>query len=147
MTYALIDAAFLAAAAVLAFLLRLGRQPFAAPAPGLKDTPLRHGVWVPAIVAGAALLALTAVFDNAMIAAGLFGYSPETLLGPAVGLAPLEDFAYPLAAAILLPVLWRRLSPAGRRQPGEAAVPAHRHPDRRVPSRSRRGTLTAGDER
>lgn len=63
------------------------------------------------------LWALTAVFDNAMIASGLFDYGHESLGGVYVGLAPLEDFAYPLGAAILLPALWLILT-APRRRPG-----------------------------
>lgn len=54
----------------------------------------------------AVVLVLTAVFDNLMIAAGLFTYSPEHTSGVSVGLAPLEDFAYPVAAVLLLPSLW-----------------------------------------
>ncbi len=50
--------------------------------------------------------AFTAVFDSLMIAAGLFTYAPEHLLGARVGLAPVEDFAYVLVAATLLPALW-----------------------------------------
>lgn len=61
------------------------------------------------ITAGA-LFVLTAVFDNVMIGMGLFHYSPEHLTGLRIGLAPLEDFAYPLAAALLLPSLWTVLS-------------------------------------
>ncbi|KQZ22702.1 lycopene cyclase domain-containing protein [Microbacterium sp. Root553] len=53
-----------------------------------------------------ALVILTAVFDTLMIATGLFHYSPAHLLGVHIGLAPLEDFAYPIAGAILLPALW-----------------------------------------
>lgn len=60
-------------------------------------------------VTAAALLILTAVFDTVMIAAGFFHYPEEQLLGVHVGLAPLEDFAYPLAAAALLPVVWHIL--------------------------------------
>jgi len=60
----------------------------------------------------AVLLVLTAVFDNAMIASGLFDYAGHALAGARVGLAPLEDFAYPLGAALLLPALWLLL--AGR---------------------------------
>lgn len=54
----------------------------------------------------AVLLLLTAVFDTIMIGTGLFHYSEEHLLGVHIGLAPLEDFAYPLAGAVLLPSLW-----------------------------------------
>jgi lycopene cyclase domain-containing protein len=69
-------------------------------------------------ITAAALLVLTAIFDNVMIGAGLFHYSPEHLTGLRIGLAPLEDFAYPLAAALLLPSLWTVL---GRRHRTDAA--------------------------
>ncbi|HRN30155.1 MAG TPA: lycopene cyclase domain-containing protein [Terrimesophilobacter sp.] len=59
---------------------------------------------------------LTAVFDSLMIAAELFYYSPEHLAGLHLGLAPIEDFAYPLAAALGLPALWWVLT---RRKEGE----------------------------
>ena len=52
------------------------------------------------------LFVLTAAFDTAMIASGLFHYAQDPLLGLHVGLAPIEDFAYPLAGALLLPALW-----------------------------------------
>lgn len=52
------------------------------------------------------LLVLTAIFDNIMIRLGLVGYDPGTLLGWFVGVAPIEDFAYPVAALVLLPALW-----------------------------------------
>ncbi|MBO9625856.1 MAG: lycopene cyclase domain-containing protein [Microbacterium sp.] len=55
------------------------------------------------------LFSLTAVFDSLMIAAGLFHYAPGLLLGVTVWLAPVEDFAYPLAGAVLLPALWALL--------------------------------------
>lgn len=72
------------------------------------------------------LVVLTAVFDTVMIATGLFHYSPEHLLGVHIGLAPLEDFAYPIAGAILLPALWaslraRRRAQVGRRSDAEDA--------------------------
>ena len=51
------------------------------------------------------MLVLTAVFDNVMIAAGLFDYGEQTLLGLYLGRAPVEDFLYPLAAVILMPAL------------------------------------------
>ena len=67
------------------------------------------------LVGVSALLVLTAVFDNVMIGSGLFDYSSETLAGPRVGLAPLEDFAYPLGGAILLPSAWVLLAPRPRK--------------------------------
>lgn len=54
----------------------------------------------------AVLLVLTAVFDNAMIASGLFDYGQQSLLGPRVGLAPLEDFSYPVSVVLCAPALW-----------------------------------------
>jgi lycopene cyclase domain-containing protein len=64
----------------------------------------------------AVVLVLTAVFDNLMIAAGLFTYSPDHTSGVSVGLAPLEDFAYPVAAVLLLPSLWILLGERAERR-------------------------------
>lgn len=55
------------------------------------------------------MLTLTAVFDTIMIASDLFHYAGPQLLGVHIGLAPIEDFAYPLAGALLLPALWAAL--------------------------------------
>ncbi|MDF2508285.1 MAG: lycopene e-cyclase isoprenoid transferase [Microbacterium sp.] len=66
------------------------------------------------------LFLLTAVFDTVMIASGLFHYAEAPLLGLHIGLAPIEDFAYPLAGAMLLPALWAALR--GRRRAREAAT-------------------------
>ena len=52
------------------------------------------------------LFVLTAIFDNLMIAAGIMTYTDQNISGVQVGLAPLEDFAYPLAGVLLLPGLW-----------------------------------------
>ncbi|ROQ39982.1 lycopene cyclase domain-containing protein [Frondihabitans sp. PhB188] len=52
------------------------------------------------------LLVMTAVFDNVMIGIGLVGYDSGKISGVFVGIAPLEDFAYAVAALVLLPSLW-----------------------------------------
>jgi len=49
------------------------------------------------------LMVLTAVFDSVMIAADLFRFDESALTGIRIGLAPLEDFAWPIAAGILIP--------------------------------------------
>ncbi|MEU1970184.1 lycopene cyclase domain-containing protein [Microbacterium sp. NPDC019599] len=54
---------------------------------------------------------LTAVFDSLMIAAGLFTYPGELISGVRIGLAPLEDFAYPVCAAFLVPAVFTLLAP------------------------------------
>ena len=61
----------------------------------------------------AVLLVLTAIFDNLMIRADLFGYGEAQRLGPQVGLMPVEDLFYPLFAALVVPALW----PGKRRSP------------------------------
>ena len=94
MTYWALNAVFLLpAAAVLVFALLRRRR-------AGKDLPA--ALALTAVV----LLILTAVFDNVMIAAGLFWYNPERISGAFIGSAPLEDFAYALAAVLLLPALW-----------------------------------------
>ncbi|MFC5930116.1 lycopene cyclase domain-containing protein [Cryobacterium melibiosiphilum] len=113
MTYLALNAVFMAVAAAVAAVAvwrRRGRQ-------------TGRGA---ASVAVALLIVmlLTAVFDNVMIAAGLFTYEPGLISGLAVGLAPIEDFAYPVAAALLLPALWSLLggpSPTRGRPRAEAA--------------------------
>ncbi|MFC6152107.1 lycopene cyclase domain-containing protein [Nocardioides yefusunii] len=92
MTYAGLVALFLAASAVpfvaAVLLRRPGRRWWAAQ--GL--TLLALGV-------------LTAVFDSLMIAADLFRYEESHLSGLHVWLAPVEDFAWPLAAVMVVPSL------------------------------------------
>jgi len=70
--------------------------------------------WLCTGAVAAVLLVLTAVFDSLMIAADLFRFDQERLLGWHVGLAPVEDFAWPLASALALPALWTLLAPRER---------------------------------
>ena len=68
---------------------------------------------VPILLTVLALCVLTAVFDTLMIAADLYVYAEDKILGVYVWGAPLEDFAYAIAAAVGMPVLWTVL---GRRR-------------------------------
>jgi lycopene cyclase domain-containing protein len=68
---------------------------------------------VPILVTVLILCVLTAVFDTLMIAADLYVFDPDKILGVYVWGAPLEDFAYAIAAAVGMPVLWTVL---GRRK-------------------------------
>lgn len=78
----------------------------------------------PIAVTAVVMLALTAVFDTAMIGAGLYTYSADRILGLRVASAPIEDFAYPLAAVVAMPALWTALGRrAGRRSRGSADAP------------------------
>jgi lycopene cyclase domain-containing protein len=67
--------------------------------------------WVCTGAVTALLLVLTAVFDSLMIAADLFRFDEDRLLGWHVVLAPVEDFAWPVASALALPALWLLLGP------------------------------------
>ena len=91
MTYLLLSAAFLVVAAVIA-------------AAGWHRGPRGHGRAV--LLSALVLVALTIAFDSIMIATGLFDYADAHISGVRVGLAPLEDLAYPIAGVLLLSGLW-----------------------------------------
>jgi lycopene cyclase domain-containing protein len=94
-TYWLVNAPFLLASIlVLAAAFALRARP--------KATP-----W---LVAGAVMMVLTAVFDNAIIGFGLVDYDEALISGLRVGFAPVEDFAYTLAAMLMIPALWHILA-------------------------------------
>ncbi|MHA7177886.1 lycopene cyclase domain-containing protein [Arthrobacter sp. Sr24] len=102
MNFAQLNAIFLAVAAVV-FLAGLWRS-------------RSKGAMVVATVATVVVLfVLTVIFDNVMIASGLFDYAGHTLNGLRVGLAPIEDFAYPLGGALLLSGLWILFISKGKR--------------------------------
>lgn len=102
MTYWALNAIFLAMVAVLVIVGLVARR-----------TPNWRAVGITLAV----VLVMTAIFDNIMISVGLVAYSPERISGVFIGVAPLEDFAYAVAAVIGLPALWALLSP---RRPGAA---------------------------
>ena len=105
MTYWALNAWFLAVVAVVALLavVRLDRRRVN----GSRSAGLTAGTWLLAVGGGlVVLLLMTALFDNIMIGIGLVGYDPALISGAFIGIAPLEDFAYAIAAAVLLPSLW-----------------------------------------
>jgi lycopene cyclase domain-containing protein len=68
----------------------------------------------PVICTIAHLGILTLVFDTLMIRVGLYVFDPAKIVGIYLWGAPLEDFAYAIAAGIAMPVLWTALGrPAG----------------------------------
>lgn len=98
MTYWALNAVFLGVVAAVALAAVLSRR-----APRWASIALVMGI----------VLVMTAVFDNLMIGVGLVGYADDKISGAFIGIAPLEDFAYAIAAVILLPSLWCLLAPAG----------------------------------
>ena len=100
MTYWALNAVFLAVVAVVALAAVLARR-----------SPSWRGIALATIP----LVILTAVFDNVLVATGIVGYDEGLISGAKIGVAPLEDFAYTIAALVLLPSLWSVLAP--RRDP------------------------------
>lgn len=120
MTYWLINIPFLLVAAGFTVwgAARAGR-------PGLVGRRRFWAVWSGTT---AILLVLTAIFDNVMIASGLFTYTDENISGLRLGLMPVEDFTYSLAAAwILVPLLLTG--------PGRGAAPRRATGGRDAPHR------------
>jgi lycopene cyclase domain-containing protein len=69
--------------------------------------------WRTTVTVALVLVVLTAVFDSIMISFDLFRYDTAALLGLRVARVPIEDFAWPVAAALVLPALWALLGRRG----------------------------------
>jgi lycopene cyclase domain-containing protein len=96
MTYTALAAALVAASLVAAL----------AGARRLPDARARGRHWAAVGVVAVMLLILTAVFDNVMIAAGLYEFGVNSTIGITLGLVPIEDFSYTLACALGIPGVW-----------------------------------------
>jgi lycopene cyclase domain-containing protein len=94
MTYWLINIPFLVAAGLVC-----------AAAIALRKAPAARAL----LIAAGAMVLLTAVFDNAIIGFGLVDYDEALISGPRIGFAPVEDFAYTVAALLIIPALWHLL--------------------------------------
>jgi lycopene cyclase domain-containing protein len=66
-------------------------------------------VWKVILAATAALLILTVVFDNLIIASGIVAYDVSRISGLYIGKAPIEDFAYAIGASLLVPYIWEKM--------------------------------------
>ncbi|WP_022892194.1 lycopene cyclase domain-containing protein [Agromyces subbeticus] len=91
MTYLLLSIGFVVVAIVVAAI-------------GWRHAPRGHGRAV--LLTMLVLVVLTVAFDSIMIATGLFGYADEHISGLRLGLAPIEDLAYPIAGVLLLSGVW-----------------------------------------
>lgn len=69
----------------------------------------------PQLRAAVLLTVLTVVFDSLIIYFGVVAYTPGKWLGITLWRAPIEDFAYALAAVVLVPALWHYFSPKKER--------------------------------
>lgn len=99
MTYWSLNAIFLAAVAVVAAIAIFTRR-----------APSWRAVGLSAIV----VLIMTVVFDNVLVGLGIVGYTPDRISGVLIGVAPLEDLSYAVAALVLLPCLWTLLGARSR---------------------------------
>ena len=91
MTYLLVNTAFIALAALVA-------------------APLLWGARMRALTLTLlALLGVTAIGDNLIIAFDIVAYDSDKIVGLMIGLAPIEDFAYSVVAAALVPGIWLAL--------------------------------------
>ena len=116
-TYALLAVPFLATAALVA----VAAGAVAARRRGAGGR--RVGI-VSAVVAGAVLLVMTGVFNNVIVGLGIVAYDPALVSGARIGLFPVEDLAYSVGAALLLPSCWVLLErPVRSERPGQ---PTHR---------------------
>lgn len=52
---------------------------------------------------------MTTIGDSVIIGLGIVSYDPHKIMGLYIGLVPIEDFFYPLAAAIIIPTIWNGL--------------------------------------
>lgn len=106
MTYLLISLPFVLVAVVAAWAARP------------RTTAAGRRRLIATSIAAGVLVVLTAVFDSVIVATGIVAYDDGRRSGLTVGLAPVEDFLYPLAGVLLLPAVWtlvtRRTEPATR---------------------------------
>jgi len=98
MTYWVLNSLFLGGVAVIAIAAVASR---------------RAPRWLAVLIGGGILVIATVIFDNVIIAVGIVDYDRGQISGVYIGSAPVEDFAYAVAAIVLLPCLWTLL-PARR---------------------------------
>jgi lycopene cyclase domain-containing protein len=141
-TYWAVNAVFLAIVAVVGVLALVtaavrGRAARASSSPA-ASTRRRREVVLGAGIATGVLLVMTAVFDNVMIGIGLVGYDASRISGVFMGIAPLEDFAYAVAALVLLPSVWVLLGgPKTPRAPEAPRAPAASTPTKQTAKEAR----------
>ncbi len=106
MTYWLLNLAFLAVVALVALAAFVAH---------------RSPRWRLVGLAAIPLVILTAVFDNVLVGVGIVSYDPHRISGVHLGVAPIEDFAYAIAAVVLLPCLWSLLTSRSATRSAETA--------------------------
>jgi lycopene cyclase domain-containing protein len=98
-----------------------------------RATRGRRIALVTGAVAGIVLLAMTVVFNNVIVTLQIVAYDPARILGVRVGAFPIEDLAYAVGAAFLLPALWVLFDRTGGRDATRPARTGHRTQPRPEP--------------
>lgn len=131
-TYALLALPFFAVVAVVAVVAWVVARRRARGGAAARRPSGRVAV-ATSVVAGIALLVMTIVFDNVIVGTGVVAYDASLISGVKIGVIPVEDLAYSIAAVVLLPSLWvlfDRSAAADRSAPDRAAH------DRSAPDRT-----------
>lgn len=69
----------------------------------------RGASFKPIILAILVLLVATTIGDNLIIQSGIVAYDSSKILGIRVGVAPIEDYAYSIAAVFVVSAVWAGL--------------------------------------
>ena len=72
--------------------------------------------WPAYLVGMLPMILISAVFDNLIVSAGIVGYDPSKISGIMVGAAPVEDFAYTIAAVLIVPSVWSAMTKRSKKQ-------------------------------
>ena len=62
--------------------------------------------WPAYLVGLLPMLLITVVFDNVIVGSGLVAYDPNKISGLKIGMVPIEDLAYTIAAVVIVPSVW-----------------------------------------
>ncbi|WP_455903651.1 lycopene cyclase domain-containing protein [Microbacterium sp.] len=133
LSYSLLNVVFLTPVAVLTLLAVRGARP--------RE---RRVFWRALVPTLSVLLLDTLVFDNVLIALGIVDYDHSRTLGLRLGIAPLEDFGYSIAAAFGLPALWVMLE--RRRRLGKGRAKAVTDPCSPLPPSTPRTVAESGGD-
>lgn len=105
-TYAVLDVVFLVVAVAVAVAAGLVAMRRVARRHGPGAARRWRGVTVlTGVVVGVVLVVATVVFDNVIVGSGIVAYDATRISGVRLGVVPVEDLAYAVAALLLLPSL------------------------------------------
>jgi len=60
------------------------------------------------VVVCLSLIVMTAVFDSMLVHLDIIAYTQSMISGIRIGYAPVEDFAYPILATLIIPFVWEK---------------------------------------